>query len=296
MGEKIMDALVGAVKDRMGAGYIVGAQKIEKDNGVERWAVSIAGSAGAVSSAVYIDGMAVDIGAGAIDIPDAAQRVIQAYQDSAHNGVADAIQRLDKGYILRHTFCQMVWRGKNIRRLQDMPHEDVLDLSVTYRVYLEGRSDVTASIKVTHPFCRAYGIDGEELCRCAKRNTEERGFCVRSVASILAEAAGLPGIGDCPIDSPIPPLWTLSTRTGLYGASVLLYGEPFDRLAERYGSDLYVIPSSIHEVLAVPVRDLEPEELRCMVAYVNASEVPAEDQLSDNVYRYSRKDKRLAIA
>lgn len=296
MGEKIMDALVGAVKEKMGAGYTVEAREIEKNNSVWLQAVTIARTAGPVSTVVYIGRMLARIGTGEMDVQGAAGEVIRAYEDGGHDRIAGAVQHLDREYVLRNAVCQMVWREKNLRCLQDMPHEDVLDLSAIYRVYLGGGSDMAVSIKVTHPFCRAYGIDGEELCRCAERNTKERGFCVRSVASILAEAAGLPGIGDCPIDSPIPPLWTLSTRTGLYGASVLLYGEPFDQLAERYGSDLYVIPSSIHEVLAVPVRDLEPEALRCMVADVNASEVPAEEQLSDNVYRYSRKDKRLPIA
>lgn len=296
MGEKIMDALVGAVKERMGAGYTVEAREIEKNNSVWLQAVTIARTAGPVSTVVYIGRMLARIGTGEMDVQGAAGEIIRVYEDGGHDRIAGAVQHLDRGYILQNVVCQMVWGEENARRLQGMPHEDVLDLSVIYRVYLGGSSDTLTSMEVTYPLCRAYGIDEGELCARARENTKERGFLVRSVASILAEAAGLPGIGDCPIDSPIPLLWTLSTRTGLYGASVLLYGEPFDRLAERYGSDLYVIPSSIHEVLAVPVRDLEPEELRCMVAYVNASEVPAEDQLSDNVYRYSRKDKRLAIA
>jgi len=256
MDGKIMDELIGAVKDRMGAGYTVEAQEIEKDNGVEHPAVAITGPAGMVSSVVYIDGMEADNRAGAIDIQDAAGRIVQAHQDSGYDEVADTIQHLDKEYILQNVICQMVWREKYVHRLQDMPHEDVLDLSVIYRVYLGGGGDVAVSIAVTYPFCRTYGIDGGELRRCAERNTEGKGSLTRSVASILAEAIGIPEMED----GPIPPLWVLCTQTGSYGASVLLYKEPFDRLAERYGSDLYVIPSSIHEVLAVPTRGLEPEE------------------------------------
>lgn len=292
MDGKIMDELIGAVKDRMGAGYTVEAQEMEKDNGVERTAVAITGPAGMVSSVVYIDGMEADIRAGAIDIQDAAGWIVQVHQDSGYDWVADTIQHMDKEYILQNVICQMVWREKYVHRLQDMPHEDVLDLSVIYRVYLGGGGDVAVSIAVTYPFCRTYGIDGGELRRCAERNTEGKGSLTRSVASILAEAIGIPEMED----GPIPPLWVLCTQTGSYGASVLLYKEPFDRLAERYGSDLYVIPSSIHEVLVVPTRGLEPEDPRCMVACINASEVPEGEQLSDNIYRYSREDGSLSIA
>ncbi len=268
MDGKIMDALIGAVKDKMGAGYTVEAQEMEKDNGVERTAVAITGPAGMVSSVVYIDGMEADIRAGAIDIQDAAGWIVQVHQDSGYDWVADTIQHMDKEYILQNVICQMARREKGMHRLRDMPHEDVLDLSVIYQVCLGGSGDMAVSIAATYPFCRTYGIEEGELGRCARRNPE----------------------------GPIPPLWVLCTQTGSYGASVLLYKEPFDRLAERYGSDLYVIPSSIHEVLVVPTRGLEPEDPRCMVACINASEVPEGEQLSDNIYRYSREDGSLSIA
>ena len=292
MDGKIMDALIGAVKDKMGAGYTVEAQEMEKDHGVERTAVAITGPAGMVSSVVYIDGMEADIRAGAIDIQDAAGWIVQVHQDSGYDWVADTIQHMDKEYILQNVICQMARREKGMHRLRDMPHEDVLDLSVIYQVCLGGSGDMAVSIAATYPFCRTYGIEEGELGRCARRNTEERGFLTRSVASILAEATGIPETEE----GPIPPLWVLCTQTGSYGASVLLYKEPFDRLAERYGSDLYVIPSSIHEVLVVPTRGLEPEDPRCMVACINASEVPEGEQLSDNIYRYSREDGSLSIA
>ena len=81
----------------------------------------------------------------------------------------------------------------------------------------------------------------------------------------------------------------------LYGAAVMDYPEYFESLSEKTGGDLYILPSSIHEVIAVPEKFMEPDALREMVMEVNASELDREEFLSDNVYRYSRKTGEIMI-
>lgn len=60
-------------------------------------------------------------------------------------------------------------------------------------------------------------------------------------------------------------------------------------------SDLYVLPASIHEVIAIPANGVGPDVLRKMVAEVNADEVADEEILSGNVYRYRLGTGRLEI-
>lgn len=57
-----------------------------------------------------------------------------------------------------------------------------------------------------------------------------------------------------------------------------------------------MLPSSIYEVLAVPVCAVTPETLRKMVTNVNRTEVDDQDVLSWNVYRYSRETGCLTVA
>ena len=64
----------------------------------------------------------------------------------------------------------------------------------------------------------------------------------------------------------------------------------------RLGSDLYILPSTIHELLAVPSDIGDPQELRMMVAAVNENDVPKEELLSDNVYYYDRTTGKVRIA
>ena len=67
--------------------------------------------------------------------------------------------------------------------------------------------------------------------------------------------------------------------------------------ADSQGSDLVILPSSIHEVLLVPYKErLDFEYLRQMVRNINGLEVPPEDQLSDEVYLYERGRDAIRIA
>ena len=56
------------------------------------------------------------------------------------------------------------------------------------------------------------------------------------------------------------------------------------------------MPSSIHEVIAVPAKIVEVCDLKNMVSEINISEVCEEDILSDNVYIYRRAEGVLSIA
>ena len=76
----------------------------------------------------------------------------------------------------------------------------------------------------------------------------------------------------------------------------MLYEGYFDRLAQEAGSDLYILPSSIHEVLAVEADGLNPEELKAMVKMINDTEVPEDEVLSETVYRYRRGTHQLEAA
>lgn len=65
-------------------------------------------------------------------------------------------------------------------------------------------------------------------------------------------------------------------------------------MAEKLQGDLLILPSSIHEVLVIPDTGWQDyEALNAMVRAVNREVVSREEQLSDHIYRYIRREKRL---
>lgn len=78
----------------------------------------------------------------------------------------------------------------------------------------------------------------------------------------------------------------LSNETQFFGATAITNNAVLDLACKRLGADtIYILPSSIHECLAVAMG--EPEELRNMVCEVNDTQLKPQERLSYNVYRYT---------
>ena len=76
----------------------------------------------------------------------------------------------------------------------------------------------------------------------------------------------------------------------------MFYGNALEELSETIGSDLYILPSSVHECIAVSTELGDPETLAEMVQEVNGSQVAPEEQLSDHVYHYDANTKEITLA
>ena len=75
-----------------------------------------------------------------------------------------------------------------------------------------------------------------------------------------------------------------------------LYPDILKNFSGMIENDFYILPSSIHEVILLPVcAEENPVRLQEMVKEVNESQVELQEQLSDQVYFYDRKSERLRI-
>ena len=92
------------------------------------------------------------------------------------------------------------------------------------------------------------------------------------------------------------PMYVITNMQYDNGASTIFYDDALERISEMIGTDLYIMPSSIHEVIAISTDMGTPEDLSEMVRKVNGSMVSVEEQLSNNVYYYSAEKKDLTLA
>ena len=84
-------------------------------------------------------------------------------------------------------------------------------------------------------------------------------------------------------------MYVLTNTSGSLGAAVLFYPEIRERAAEILGTDYYILPSSVHEVILVPdTAGIDEKDLCDMVRKANRSVVEEGDILSDEVYHYSK--------
>ena len=88
----------------------------------------------------------------------------------------------------------------------------------------------------------------------------------------------------------------LSNTRRIDGAVCILYPGVLESLAREEGHDLYILPSSMHEVILLPDTGApSAEELKRMVREVNDTQVAPEEVLSGNVYRYTRAGDMVCV-
>lgn len=291
MGEELKAEIIKAVKAELGIEKEVLIDEVQKNNGVVYQSLVINTPGKSVCPVIYIDEFLMQIKTGETSVQNAAQQIVSIYKAHDDTSLYNIIGGLDKKSILDKVIYQIINAKMNKDRLVHMIHKEVLDLAVIYRVMLKQDESGSTSMVLNDAFCKMYDISKEELDAAARRNLVVKGFKVKSVNSILEEVTGFPEElmdSDC-------PLWVLTTNDMYNGAAVMLYNECFASLADQLGDDLYVLPSSIHEVIAVPVKLGNPDILKSMVRFVNISDVLEEEKLSDNVYRYSREKGELQI-
>lgn len=86
-----------------------------------------------------------------------------------------------------------------------------------------------------------------------------------------------------------------STYPPRFGASSVLDEETLDALAKRMGGDYYLIPSSVHEFIAVS-DVLDAHHLLDMASDINNTLVSPADVLGSSIYHYDSRTQKVSIA
>ena len=198
---------------------------------------------------------------------------------------------------------QLINTEQNRSFLEQVPHREFQDLSIIYKLVINADAESIQSIKVTNSLAERLGMNEEQLFKYAAENTRRiLPPRIRNMNDVMKEmflSDGMPEeIAEMMIRE-VPPeqtLWIISNNRGIDGAVSMLYENELHELAENLESDLYILPSSVHEVLAVSTELTEPEELAQMVAEVNMQEVALEERLSNQVYHYDKDLRKLTLA
>ena len=164
------------------------------------------------------------------------------------------------------------------------------DLLAVFYVPIEG---FDGTIQITNALMDTAGLTADELTEKAKANAL-KDMTVRSLSAVMREMAGLPYDPD--LDDVGMPLYIVSNGTNQFGTGVLAAGKAaYLRIADALGeSEIFILPSSLHEVLAVPDDgQFTFQELLEMVTEINASVVAPQDILSNNVYHFSKNTLKL---
>ena len=294
MRKEIESKIVEAIKERMGDNTEVTMTEVIKNNDMKLTGVVIREDGAKVSPTIYIDGFLSEITDGDMTVEEAVESILDTYEEhKAPDGIEEFLSRLNKEELLNNVEYQLVNREKNRERLEQIPYEEYLDLALIYRYRVSDVEDGAAYLTVTRDLAKKLDITEEELAEAARKNEESKEYKVVTMASVIAE---LMGVSEEMLAQGGPQMYVASNESKLNGASAMLNVKWFRELADKVEDDLYILPSSIHELIMVPASQMETEDLREMVASVNATEVSENEILSNTVYRYNREEDEIKVA
>ena len=198
----------------------------------------------------------------------------------------------DYDFIKDKLIVQAVNAEKNASLLEKVPHKDMEDIAIVYRVLLGDMDDGTASVLISHEMLDKMGITAEQLHKDAMISSPElRPVEVNTLFGTIADL--LPDVEfGIPAGGPEDKILVGTVSDKHHGAGVIAYEGFLDEQAQKMGEDFYIIPCSIHEVLLVPESmGQDIDALKDMIANVNSCELSPEDVLSNNLYHYDSKEK-----
>lgn len=179
---------------------------------------------------------------------------------------------------------------RNEELLKTCPHKRFCDLAIIFRFIVKKDDEGIASALITNRELEEWNISLDELYEMAKKTTMRlMPPRIASLKTVLGELLGGEDTSEC------YDMQVLSCEGGINGAIYFTYPDIIMDYADSVESDLYIIPSSIHEVLLLPVSEfMSRNELDDMVKDVNSYAVDEMEYLSDHVYYFSR-EKRCVL-
>lgn len=255
-----------------------------------------------VSPIIYVEPFYNEIRRGS-PIPETMEKIAETAMNSRE--ISSEMAEIcidDYASVKDHLNLALVNTKANRRMLSEMPHMEVEDLSAIFRVAVPVPGDGMGSIKVTNELLEKWGIDKNEVFEAAVENMEQNAAPVlMDMESIMEEIISETPANENLLDYPekksrssFETMYVLSNASRNNGASAILSTATMKKIGEIFPEGVYILPSSIHEVLIIPKENApSPKELGEMVREVNRTQVAREEVLSDRIYEYDKERGKI---
>lgn len=304
---KFQEILVASLIKILGEDYSMESTSILKNNSMQLEGIIISKINCNMSPTIYLNEYYNQYIYGK-DMYEIVHEVIHDYKEAMLRLQKNELElNYDRDYLRKCVVYRIVSMKHNKILLDTLPHIPYLDLAITFHCMVQCSGDELGSIRITYELLHHLELSLNELHELACKNTitllrpSLRPMKQVIDSLIQYEKGGNGPSGLCDIEeshgyfsfesekaSPYD-MYVLTNIRAINGASAILYPGLLKEIASKLESDLYILPSSIHEVIIIAKNTrYQKDELEYMVKEINESEVPIEDILSDRVYIYSR--------
>lgn len=287
------------VESRYDSNVSVTLNHVMKNNGTELDGITIMEKDKNIAPTIYINSFYDRYREGG-SLKAVVSEIIRIYNQNKNsiNINADYFENYEN--VRKTIVYKLVNYQKNKKLLEDVPYKRVLDLAVVFYCLIEQRKGVSATALIHNEHLRIWNVTEDEIYNDALKNTPVLlAGSIVPMSKILSEIAGTaPADNDEKVCEYTGEdiLYVLTNSSRVNGAACILYDNLLKKFANDVHSDLYILPSSVHEVIIVPKKNaFDKSELADMVREVNEQGVSQDEILSDNVYEYNRKNGLITM-
>lgn len=297
--QEFLDACVDSVRKIVGKEAEVVIHRVTKNNGIVLDGLVIMERSRHFAPTIYLNDYYAKYLAGC-GIEDIAGRIYRLYLSNCNNLTLPEDFFLDFGKLRAQVAFRLISYERNKELLAKIPHRRWKDLAIIYFVVCDNIDKERAVVTIYNNHLKLWDVTENELYELAMINTPRLYKPVMRPMNQVVSEMILKESDDDNIEELIEhvnrmneefPMYVLSNEMKTQGAACMLYKGLLAGFTKHIEADVYIIPSSIHEVILVPIDgDVTREGLADMVKSVNQTELSVEEILSDEVYVFTRKN------
>lgn len=283
MSQSIVNEVINYIQKELGDNFEIKSQEIRKNNGKILNGISLrANTNRGIASIIYID----DLLYRGLNTQDIAKQVLLRYKsnigtDQSFTNIQNRIKHYDK--IKDGLRIVLINKQRNKELLKEIPHMDYLDLVIVIEVAFK---EENTSVTVTNNLLELWHKDSTNVMSDAMVNFHQEKSIITSDEDIFKKF-----IESAPSE---PFVYILSNESCYKGAIRMQDELSLTLFAMKHDVDqILIIPSSIHEVLLVPIYDesdldINKEAINELIREVNQNVVLPEEVLSDHCYIWKK--------
>ena len=187
---------------------------------------------------------------------------------------------------------RLISKEYNQALLADIPHIDYHDLAIVFYCLVYADADNQGSILIHNSHMNMWNTCIDDLYQLAQYNTPKLLPYKFIPMAELLKTHPLAHL----LDLEEIPMYILTNIYKTNGASALLYDGLLAQIADQFEQNFIILPSSIHELILIPVDACNTNELEYytqVVHEVNETQLADDEVLSNHAYFYRRSTKEL---
>ena len=173
------------------------------------------------------------------------------------------------------------------------------DMVITYNVIVGSDENGVASVGITKELAKHWKVKQTDIIDVAMNNLKKEAFTLQTLpeygmSMIFGIEAKNYKIEDLKDKTLIENGLVLSNKSGAFGAMHLLNKDLLTEISKVAG-EIYILPSSVHEVILLPKEPAKLENLRNLVKQTNEEQVAEKDRLTNSVLEF-KTSLKCAVA